>query len=72
MAWQRGKRANLTRLWGGDKVACSADGAGYLLDAGVVECVSGSESIAKASQIVSQTTTPAPFGATKNEVSALV
>lgn len=54
------------------KVACSADGAGYLLDAGVVECVSESESIAKASQTVAQAATPDPFGATRNEVSALV
>ncbi|CAM9462903.1 unnamed protein product, partial [Ectocarpus fasciculatus] len=53
------------------QVACSSEGAGHLLDAGVVKRLSESESMARASQIAGQASKLGALGATRGDSPAV-
>ncbi|CAN0303287.1 unnamed protein product, partial [Ectocarpus sp. 4 AP-2014] len=53
------------------QVACSSEGAGHLLDAGVVKRLSESESMARASQIAGQASKLGALGATRGNSTAV-
>lgn len=55
--------------FGERKVACSAEGANFLLEAGVVERLAESEGMARASQVAAQSSKLGALGASGGDVS---
>lgn len=53
----------------GEKVACSAEGANFLLEAGVVERLAESEGMARASQVAVESSKLGALGVNGGDVS---